>query len=74
MRISDWGFIFAVLHSCDAGRVAAAATVGANKRMKRVDGTADPVDFRWMAPESYYDNVWDAASDVWMLGMTLWGA
>ena len=72
--MADRGFIVAVLHSCDANRVAAAATVGANKRMKRVDGTADPVDFRWMAPESYYDHVWDAVSDIWMLGMTLWGA
>ncbi len=28
---------------------------------------------RWMAPESFFDGVWDAKTDVWMLGVLLWG-
>lgn len=28
---------------------------------------------RWMAPESYFDNVWDLRSDAWMFGVLLWG-
>ncbi len=27
----------------------------------------------WMAPESYFDGVWDLRSDVWMFGVFLWG-
>jgi hypothetical protein len=28
---------------------------------------------RWMAPESYYDGIWDLTADVWMFGVLLWG-
>ncbi len=27
----------------------------------------------WMAPESFFDGVWDVRSDVWMFGVYLWG-
>ena len=28
---------------------------------------------RWMSPESIIDGVWDVRTDVWMLGVLLWG-
>ena len=28
---------------------------------------------RWMAPESFYDGIWDVRSDAWMFGVLLWG-
>jgi hypothetical protein len=28
---------------------------------------------RWMAPESFFDGVWDVKTDAWMLGVLLWG-
>ena len=28
---------------------------------------------RWMAPESYTDGTWDLRTDVWMVGVLLWG-
>ena len=26
-----------------------------------------------MAPESFYDGMWDAKSDMWSAGVVLWG-
>ena len=28
---------------------------------------------RWMAPESFYDGVWNVETDAWMLGVLIWG-
>ena len=31
------------------------------------------LNHRWMAPESFFDGVWDLRSDAWMFAVLLWG-
>jgi serine/threonine protein kinase len=31
------------------------------------------ISCRWMAPEAFMDGINNAKSDVWMLGVTMWG-